>query len=64
MFDPRFDYGRVRPSISRRRPDLFYAEHGLGALALSTDISLRPEEQRGLVGTTVRWKRVTDATCR
>ena len=35
VFDPRFDYGRVPATINRRRPGLFYAEHGTGALTLS-----------------------------
>jgi GH15 family glucan-1,4-alpha-glucosidase len=52
IFDPRFEYGRVTPRISRRRPGLFYCEHGTGVLALSTDIPLAwAREQRGLAGT-------------
>ena len=51
VFDPRFDYGRVTATITRRRPGLFYAEHGTGALTLSTDISLQTGGECGLVGT-------------
>ena len=54
VVDPRFDYGRVVPTIDCRRPGLFFAEHATGVLALSTDISLQPAgERRGLVGTAV-----------
>jgi GH15 family glucan-1,4-alpha-glucosidase len=52
VFDPRFDYGRVTPAINPRRAGLFYAEHGVAALTLSTDIPLRQaERQQGLIGT-------------
>ncbi len=49
-FDPRFDYGRVRPAMSHRRADLFYAEHGTAALILTADVSLHADKQRGVVG--------------
>ena len=51
VFDPRFEYGRVCPAISRRRPDLFYAEYGTGAVILSTDIPLQADEKGGVGGT-------------
>jgi GH15 family glucan-1,4-alpha-glucosidase len=53
LFDPRFDYGRVAPRISSRTPGLFYAEHGTGALALSTDFPLPPPGESGGVAGTV-----------
>jgi GH15 family glucan-1,4-alpha-glucosidase len=52
VFDPRFDYGRVSPTINQRQPGLFYAEHGAGALALATSVRLEPPlDRRGLRGT-------------
>ena len=54
VFDPRFDYGRVTPAINPRRAGLFYAEHGVAAVTLSTDVPLRQAEgKQGLIGTTV-----------
>jgi GH15 family glucan-1,4-alpha-glucosidase len=53
VFDPRFDYGRVTPTI-KSRAGVFYAEQGPAALTLRTDLQLRPARARqGLAGTAV-----------
>jgi GH15 family glucan-1,4-alpha-glucosidase len=50
-FDPRFDYGRVRPTIRGQQPNLFYTEHGTGALILVTDIPVQDDPKGGVAGT-------------
>jgi GH15 family glucan-1,4-alpha-glucosidase len=53
VFDPRFDYGRVAPSI-RADGRTFLCEHGAGVLALTTDIPLtHTRERQGLTGSHV-----------
>jgi GH15 family glucan-1,4-alpha-glucosidase len=49
VFEPRFDYGRVRPRIDCRRAGLFYSEHGAAALALSTDMPLAVDRDQARV---------------
>ena len=50
-FDPRFEYGRVRPTILGRRPNLYSTEHRTGALILVTDIPVWDRDTSGVEGT-------------